>query len=137
MQDEALRQISFADLILLNKTDLVTEENLLAAWQFLKKINPTSVVEPCERGVFDPGILLRLDSYKTHRQEQAMSKISFSVVSLSKGAAQSIVAGTAKVPVRHSDVVSHSFELEGRIDLLKFMHWINVLLRVQTSLYTG
>ncbi|HVY84006.1 MAG TPA: GTP-binding protein [Caulobacterales bacterium] len=46
---EAVEQIAFADIILLNKTDLVSEEDLIALERRIRGINPTAKIHRTQR----------------------------------------------------------------------------------------
>lgn len=72
--DEAEDQIAFADVILLNKTDLVSEEELAAVETRIREINPYAIrhkTERCaidlkavlDRGAFDLDRILSLDPH--------------------------------------------------------------------------
>ncbi len=69
---EAENQIAFADVVILNKTDLVTPSELAEIERIIRKINPHAVIhrtERCaipldrvlDRGAFDLGRILTLD----------------------------------------------------------------------------
>ena len=51
---EAEDQIAFADIVLLNKTDLVSAEELAATEAAIRRLNPTAVIHRTERADIDP-----------------------------------------------------------------------------------
>ena len=53
-----VEQLEFANLLLVNKCDLVTEEKLGAVEALLRKLNPTAEVVRTEHGVLEPAALL-------------------------------------------------------------------------------
>jgi G3E family GTPase len=55
---EAVEQIAFADIILLNKTDLVSAPSLAALQARIRALNPTARIERTERCSIDPAKLL-------------------------------------------------------------------------------
>lgn len=58
--NEALQQIAFSDLILLNKIDLVTEEEKAEVLKVVKKINSTARLVQCQLN--DPASRPSIDS---------------------------------------------------------------------------
>ena len=58
VSDLLIDQIEFANIILISKTDLVTEEYVLAFQSFLKKMNPDAILIPIEKGNIHPSMLL-------------------------------------------------------------------------------
>jgi G3E family GTPase len=107
---EAENQIAFADVIVLNKTDLVTPDELAAVEQSIRAINRFAtihhttraalpVAEVLERGAFDlDRVLEQVPDFLTNDEHE------------------------------HSDVSSVSIEVEQPIDAEKFNAWIGVLL---------
>ena len=111
---EAADQIAFADVIVLNKTDLVTPEELAATEATLRRINPFAKVHRAaradvpvdqllDRGAFDLSRILdmRPDFLEEDSHEH------------------------------DDDVVSLSFEAERPLDPEKFNAWISALLAEQ------
>jgi len=107
---EAENQIAFADVIVLNKTDLVTPEELAAVEQSIRAINRFAtihhttravlpVAEVLERGAFDlDRVLEQVPDFLTNDEHE------------------------------HSEVSSVSIEVDEPIDAEKFNAWIGVLL---------
>ena len=66
-------QVEFADLLLLNKCDLVTEAQRGLVEQFLRKVNPTAEIVGTEHSKLEPAALLaharfRMDKAEKHSQ---------------------------------------------------------------------
>mmetsp|Transcript_16900 Transcript_16900/g.49777 ORF Transcript_16900/g.49777 Transcript_16900/m.49777 type:complete len:267 (+) Transcript_16900:91-891(+) len=66
--NEAKEQVAYADRILLNKIDIVPEEEKLKAIeQTLKKLNPTASIERCQHSKVDPMSLLKIGAFELER----------------------------------------------------------------------
>jgi len=63
-------QLEFADLLLLNKCDLATEEQLGAVEAFLRKSNPAAEVVRTEHSVLEPDALLGKARFSLERAEE-------------------------------------------------------------------
>ncbi len=108
---EAIDQIAFADVIVLNKTDLVTPEALDAVEARLRQINRFATIHRTSRGDMNVTELLDQGAFSLDRV-------------------------LARVPDfltddEHShddDVASMSFEIDGPVDPQKFNAWIGALL---------
>ena len=109
---EAEEQIAFADVIVLNKTDLVTPEELTAVEAQIRKINRFArihrttradlpVTDILDQGAFDlQRVLAREPEFLEEEHEHS----------------------------HNDDVSSMSFELDGPVDPEKFNAWISALL---------
>merc|ERR1712224_433844 len=67
VENESVEQVAFADRILLNKTDLVAEEELLEVEGVLRSINATAGITRTQHGVIDPKLFLNLSSFSLAR----------------------------------------------------------------------
>lgn len=121
--EEAPRQIAFADAILLNKTDLVTKEDLQRLRAVLYEANPFAQVFECAFAKVPGEPLLQLGAYRSGDILERTRKI-------------------YEAPEdhghhhTHSSINSLSFLLDEPLDMLKFQHWVNVLLLIQgASIY--
>jgi G3E family GTPase len=65
--EEAAEQIAFADVILLNKTDLVSKEELAAIERQLRAVNPTARVHSMTRGDVALDAILNLGAFDLER----------------------------------------------------------------------
>ncbi|MEC3884867.1 GTP-binding protein [Halobacillus sp. HZG1] len=62
-QGEAINQIAFADVVLVNKVDLVTKDQLTDLRKRLERINPTASQHLCENSRISPGEVLGIYSF--------------------------------------------------------------------------
>lgn len=109
---EAAEQIAFADVILLNKADLVPADELMALESRLRAINPTAVIHHTERCVISPSEILDRRAFDLDRI--LVIEPDF----LSEDAHQ------------HDDAVTSVALRETRpIDVNRFNEWISKLLR--------
>jgi G3E family GTPase len=111
---EAADQIAFADVIVLNKADLVTPEELDAVEQQLRRINRFAVIhratkanvpipELLDQGAFDlKRVLASVPDFLTNDEHE-----------------------------HNNEIGSMSFEVDGPIDPEKFNAWIGTLLAMQ------
>jgi G3E family GTPase len=65
--EEAAEQIAFADVILLNKTDLVSRDDLLAIERTIRTINPTARLHRMARGDIPLDAILNLGAFDLDR----------------------------------------------------------------------
>jgi G3E family GTPase len=107
---EAADQIAFADVIVLNKTDLVTAEELQAVEEKIRAINRFAVI---------------------HRTERAALPIEQVAFDLNRVLAMAPDFLTDSEHEHNDDVTSVSFEVEKPIDPEKFNAWIGALLQEQ------
>ncbi len=104
---EAHKQVSFSDLILLNKTDLVSEQQLEEAKGRIKKYNAEAPVYECSFGKVEKD-LLHLNAYDGSRLENSLLN--------------------PHHHHHHDELVAHGFDFKEPILADKFEHWINMLL---------
>lgn len=62
-------QLEFADVLLVNKTDLLSESQLLTVETLLKRINPTAEVIPSVYGKVDPELMLGKARFSLEKAE--------------------------------------------------------------------
>ncbi len=107
---EALKQVTFADAIILNKADLMAENQLEEIEKTLRHYNPEAkMLRAAFCDVSEN--LLKLHAYDSNRLENALLK-----------------PAHHHHHHTHSEVVAHSFEFNEPIIPQKFEHWINILL---------
>ena len=104
---EAHKQVAFSDVILLNKTDLVTETQLLEAKRVLKRYNAEAPIYDCRYGKVKNDVL-DLKAYDGIQLENKLLNPSHHH--------------------HHNELVAHSFEFKEPLIANKFEHWINMLL---------
>jgi G3E family GTPase len=66
-ENEAIEQVAFADRILLNKTDLVSEADLERVEARIKSINPFAPVQRCQHSAVDVGSVLNIQGFDLQR----------------------------------------------------------------------
>ena len=113
---EAARQVSFADVILLNKIDLVDERGIENAKKVIKTENPGAPVYETSFGKIDRD-LLRLHAYDGRNLENTFLNPQFS-----------LRPDDHKTHHHHDDLAAHSFEISEPLIAEKFEHWVNMLL---------
>jgi G3E family GTPase len=64
---EAQEQIAFADIVLLNKTDLVSAEELIAVERQIRALNPMAQIHRTERGAIDLSLILDRHAFDLDR----------------------------------------------------------------------
>ncbi|MCP4438365.1 MAG: GTP-binding protein [Aureispira sp.] len=148
-REEAKRQVTFADFIILNKKSDVSSEYLEKLTDILHKANPMATIERADYGKVNTNIL----SIKAYEEKTVSEKIN-AVHQHShdnhhhhhKHDHNHDHDHTHKDHTHdhdhkhhhnhHSDIVTHSFVFDQAFDVLKFRHWLNVLLMIQgKSLY--
>lgn len=115
-REEARKQITFADYLLLNKASDTDADTLAAVKARLRTMNPFAPIEEVNFAATKQD-LLHLQAYAADRTEQNIGQAA---------------AHTHTHKHDHiNDVVSHSFTFSEPFDFMKFLHWSNVLLKVQ------
>lgn len=116
-QEEARRQVVFSDLLLINKTDLVSPETVEKVRSALLAIHAIAEVHPAQQA--DPGAdvlsnILQRNAFDPQRVHDEMHD-----------------EDDHHHHHSHSDVVSHAFRFEQPIDPLRLGLWMQVLLKIQ------
>ena len=109
---EAAAQIAFADVIVLNKTDLVTPEELEAVEAEIRKINRFATIHRTQRSAVDITQVLDRGAFDLQR---ILGEVKADFL-------------TETEHEHNDDIASMSFELERPIDPEKFNTWISALL---------
>lgn len=114
-QDEvAAQQIAFADVLLLNKTDLVPAKIVNKVQEIAQNINPYAQVVKGSFAQFDAIDLLNVQAHTTETIERKTLQIK-------------------SHNHDHAHLVSHSFSFDTPFDADKFKLWIYQLLHVQNK----
>lgn len=116
-REEAVKQITFADHIVINKAQDVQEHYLAALRVQLQEMNPLAKISTANYGHTDAD-LLQLNAYEAGQLEHRIK----------------VVVGDAHHHGHHHhhhDVTAHSFTFDRPFDLLAFIHWSKVLLMIQ------
>lgn len=116
-REEAKKQISFADLIIINKANEVQPHYLQALQANLKEMNPLASICTANYG-FTDAELLGLNAYEAGNLVERIN----SVVKEDH---------PTHLHHHHHDITAHGFVFEQAFDLLTFIHWSRVLLMVQ------
>ncbi len=103
---EAVKQVAFSDLIVINKTDLICSHNLDKVRSAISGYNPVAEIVECSYGNIDREVL-SLNAYESERIERYFM---------------------TPRKHHHDDFISHSFVFSEALDPLKFEHWMNMLL---------
>jgi G3E family GTPase len=121
-REEAKRQITFSDYILLNKQSEVGSEYLEKLKTILHKANPLATIFPCDyaKTAVD---LLQLNAYKAINVEDKLREIH-----KPHGHSHDDHHHHHE---QHNDIISHSFIIDEPFDMLKLRHWLQVLLLLQ------
>jgi G3E family GTPase len=129
----AAKQISYADTIILNKTDLVSETELAEAEALVKSFNPFAKVYNSSFGNID-GIEV-LDTYAYAPQKIESFSIDAGKIKLTSGPLKP--AGFALIqkqqtPLAH-EIESHSYTFTRNFDPHKFNFWLDHLVEYYGS----
>jgi G3E family GTPase len=111
---EAIHQITFSDILLINKTDLVSEEYLLSLSKKLKNLNPLCEIFHGKQGEYPIVKYDRNIFDNIEEQEVSNQKISDIVDSQFP-----VSTPLAHHHHSHSDVVSHTFKFDKPFDMRK------------------
>ncbi len=140
-RQEAKKQITFADHIILNKKSDVDATYLNDIKKALKKMNPLATMEVADFAKVESDVL-GLHAYDSKTIEERLGKASDHLhhghvcnSDCNHGHVHHNARendGEHQQHVHHhSDVISQSFIIDEPMDFLKFRHWINVLLMLQ------
>lgn len=117
-REEAKKQITFADYLLLNKASETDAETLATVKAKVREMNPFAKIEETDFAKSEAN-LLDLKAYEAKNTEENIDTAATH-------------AHTHDHAHDHAnDVNSHSFTFDEPFDFMKFMHWSNVLLKVQ------
>ena len=103
---EAHKQIAFSDAIVLNKMDLVSQEELNATQNIIREHNSEALIIKSSYGEVDKN-LLNINAYNSEKLENKLLNPSHH---------------------HHQDLDAHSFEFSEPLIADKFEHWITMLL---------
>lgn len=131
-REEAKRQVTFADVLVINKASEVDEEALVLLKKRLMGANPLASISQCDQGQL-PSALLHVQAYENKKVEE---KLQASNQKLSHVCDEHCTHDHDHNHDHHehhhsSDIVTQSFVLDQPLDVLKFRHWLNVLLMIQ------
>lgn len=104
---ESHKQVAFADAIILNKTDMVNDDELVEAREKLESVNVDAAIFETSFGKVEKD-LLSLSAYDSDQLESKLLN--------------------PHHHHHHSELVAHSFEFSEPLISERFEHWINMLL---------
>ncbi|GAA4837290.1 GTP-binding protein [Algivirga pacifica] len=111
--ENAVQQVTFADLILLNKKELVAEGYLKEVKEVLKKLNPYADILTTQNADYGSKKILDLKAYSPEKVEEKSSFI------------------PAHHHHHHHHIVSHSITATGMVNPQELEYWLTVLLQLQ------
>eukprot|EP01039_Chlorochromonas_danica_P008186 gene8186-9031_t len=114
VENEAVEQIAFADKILLNKTDLVSEAEIKELSSRIRTINTAAEIIPCQKSQVDVQKILNIEGFSLER-----------VMEMEPGFLEE-EGGDHK---HDSTVSSVALELPEALNIGHLQHWIQILLR--------
>jgi G3E family GTPase len=127
-REEAKRQITFADYIIVNKASEVAADYISKLENMLRKVNSFATIEHCDYGNIATN-LLDLNAYEVHQVEKKLDK-AHKELHHDHECDEHCDHGHGHENV-HNDIVTQSFVITEALDVLKFRHWLNVLLMIQ------
>lgn len=117
-ETEAARQISFADALIFNKTDLVDSQKLLKTKQNLKAIHPFAMTLDAMLNMKKPQIdvnkILNIKAFEAKQVEVKTQSTKFALAS------------------RHGNITAQTYQYTTPFDFLKFRHFVQVLMHFQS-----
>lgn len=138
-REEAKRQVTFADYIVINKSSEVSPEYLKHLESILKASNTFAKIEYCDYGKTSSN-LLNLNAYESHQVEKELDHQHEEQHKHHHHHEEGHVCNEHchhehehkhTHEHRHNDIVTQSFIIKEPLDMLKFRHWLNVLLMIQ------
>jgi G3E family GTPase len=78
VENESVEQLAFADRILLNKIDLVTDDEKAVVRARVKAINAAAEIIECEQSRVDPSLLLNIQVVSLQIDVPAAMKVNLS-----------------------------------------------------------
>lgn len=141
---EAGQQVAYADVVLINKVDIASEEQRASANRAVRKINPTAKVIECSNCVVDVEMLLDSHSFdvsKTGALIESQLREDDNEQEVEGGVEAGTVGGnsssTRKVTARHSGISSMTLDAHNlSIPLAELIDWLKTLVATHSeSLY--
>lgn len=126
-REEAKRQVTFADHLVINKASEVSAEAFQALQAQLRQANPLASLEHCDQGQLSSHVL-QLQAYDEQRVQELLTKKHHHHHNHDHG---HVCNEDCDHDHHSSDIVTQSFVLTEPLDVLKFRHWLNVLLMIQ------
>ena len=121
VEEEASKQIAFADHIIFNKCAEADEQTIENVKTIVKKINPFASHSFTNFGKVDVDEILELKAYD---KEQVQFRLGYA-------SAKSKNVFAIQQQSQHQDIVSQSYIFEPSFDLIKLRHYLTVMLFIQ------
>ena len=115
VENEAVEQLAFADRIMLNKIDLVTEEEIEGVTSKIKSINKSAPIYHTENSLIDPANLINIGAFDLDRTLEMDPEF----------------LDTDAEHEHDSRVTSTSSKFVGELNVNKLQAWIGKLMREQ------
>jgi G3E family GTPase len=112
-ETEAARQISFADVLVFNKADLIHAKSLENLQKTTKNINPFAKQITASHSKIDVNKVLNIKAFEAKQVEIKTQKVNFSLAH------------------RHGNITSQTYQYFEAFDILKFRQFIQVLMHFQ------
>ena len=112
-ETEAARQISFADILVFNKSDLVEAKTLENLQETIKNINPFAKQLTTNYSKVEVNEILNIQAFEPKRVEVKMQNVNFSLAH------------------RHGNITSQTYQYFEAFDILKFRQFVQVLMHFQ------
>lgn len=117
-ETEAARQISFADVLIFNKTDLVSSEQLTKTQNNLRLINPfastITTALNANKLQIDVNKILNIKAFEAKQVEVKTQSTKFALAH------------------QHGNITAQTYQYTQPFDFLKFRHFVQVLLHFQS-----
>lgn len=113
-ETEAARQISFADVLVFNKSDLVEAKTLENLQETIKNINPFAKQLTTNYSKVEVNEILNIQAFEPKRVEVKMQNVNFSLAH------------------RHGNITSQTYQYFEAFDILKFRQFVQVLMHFQS-----
>jgi G3E family GTPase len=123
VEEDANKQVAYADFIVLNKCEGVEESKLKEIFQVIKGINPLAKCSYSNYAQIDTNLILNIKAYQ---KEQTSFKLLFN------NDTKSILKPKEH---KHNQIVSQSFIIKESFDLIKLRHYLTVALMIQGAFF--
>lgn len=130
-QLEAIKQLAMADLMLINKTDKVTEEKMDLLEHELREINAQAAVIRTLYVQVEPDQVLSLRAYDLTAVEGSLDVFLSAVVPDAPGLAPLNPSQPAHQHASDHGIQTFSMEFNATLDFLKFDNWFNLFVLLE------
>ena len=128
VENESVEQLAFADRIIMNKTDLISPEELVEVQKEVQKINSHAEIIHAQYSKVEPR---RLRMLKVERSFAFRKLINISAFSLDRVLEMDPEFMDTEGEHQHDTTVSSiSFKFEGECNVNKLERWISIMLKL-------